>query len=153
MLCHPICNWLYRGRKRCRYAVYFHAQTYENAITNTHPHTHTRWSIRVFSEYWVYGTFRYALGWLRLVGSFKLWVSIAKEPYEIDDNLQKRPIILRSLQLVATPCVFPHTNTEWHTQWHTHTQKMEHTRFLKTLSAWEIQICCRFRHVVDSDML
>jgi len=34
------------------------------------------------------------MGWLRLVGSLKLQVSFAKEPYQRDDILQKRPIIL-----------------------------------------------------------
>jgi len=43
------------------------------------------------------------MGWLRLVGSFKLWVSFAKEPYKRDDILQKIPVILRSLLIVATP--------------------------------------------------
>ena len=43
------------------------------------------------------------IGWLRLVGSLKLQVSFAKEPYKRDDILQKRPIILRSLLIVATP--------------------------------------------------
>ena len=43
------------------------------------------------------------MGWLRLVGSLKLQVSFAKEPYKRDDILQKRPIILRSLLNVATP--------------------------------------------------
>jgi len=33
------------------------------------------------------------MGWLRLVGSFKLQVSFAKEPYKRDNILQKRPII------------------------------------------------------------
>jgi len=33
------------------------------------------------------------MGWLRLVGSLKLYVSFAKEPYKRDDILQKRPII------------------------------------------------------------
>jgi len=42
------------------------------------------------------------LGWLGLVGSFKLQVSFAKEPYKRDDILQKRPI-LRSLRIEATP--------------------------------------------------
>jgi len=42
------------------------------------------------------------LGWLRLVGSLKLYVSFAKVPYERDYILQKRPIILRSLLIVAT---------------------------------------------------
>jgi len=44
-----------------------------------------------------------SMGWLRLVGSFKLQVSFAKEPYKRDCILQKRPIILRSLLIVATP--------------------------------------------------
>ena len=43
------------------------------------------------------------MGWLRLVGSLKLYVSFAKEPYQRDYILQKRPIILRSLLSVATP--------------------------------------------------
>jgi len=43
------------------------------------------------------------MGWLRLIGSSKLWVSFAKEPYKTDYSLQKRPIILRSLLIVATP--------------------------------------------------
>jgi len=34
------------------------------------------------------------MGWLRLVGSLKLYVSFAKEPYKRDYVLQKRPIIL-----------------------------------------------------------
>ena len=33
-------------------------------------------------------------GALRLVGSFKLYISFAKEPYKRDDNLQKRRIIV-----------------------------------------------------------
>jgi len=44
-----------------------------------------------------------AMGWLRLVGSLKLQVSFAKEPYKRDDILQKRPVTLRSLLLVAAP--------------------------------------------------
>ena len=38
----------------------------------------------------------------RLVGSIQLQVSFAKEPYKTDDILQTRPIILRSLLIVAT---------------------------------------------------
>ena len=34
------------------------------------------------------------MGWLRLVGSIKLQVSFAKEPYKRDDILPKRPTIL-----------------------------------------------------------
>jgi len=40
---------------------------------------------------------RSIMGWLRLVGSLKLQVTFAKEPYERDDILQQRPVILRSL--------------------------------------------------------
>jgi len=43
------------------------------------------------------------MGWLRVVGSLKLHVSFAKEPYKRDDILQKRPIIFRSLLIVAIP--------------------------------------------------
>ena len=44
-----------------------------------------------------------AMEWLRLVGSLKLQVSFVKEPYKRDHILQKRPVILRSLLIVATP--------------------------------------------------
>jgi len=40
---------------------------------------------------------------LMLVGSIKLWVSFANEPYKGDYILQKRPIILSILLTVATP--------------------------------------------------
>ena len=40
--------------------------------------------------------------WLRLVGSLKLQVSFAKEPCKRHNILQKRPIISRSLLIIAT---------------------------------------------------
>jgi len=43
-----------------------------------------------------------AMGWLRVVGSLEIQISFAKEPYERDDILQKRRMILRSLLIVAT---------------------------------------------------
>ena len=52
--------------------------------------THTKWHME----------------WLRLVGSLKLLVSLAKEPYKRDYILQKTPIILRSLLIVATPYIY-----------------------------------------------
>jgi len=39
-------------------------------------------------------------GWLRLVGSLKLYVSFAQEPYKRNDIVQKKPIISRSLLIV-----------------------------------------------------
>jgi len=46
------------------------------------------------------------IGWRRLVGSLELQVSFAKEPLKRDDILQKRPIILRSLLIVASHSTF-----------------------------------------------
>jgi len=43
----------------------------------------------------------------QMVSTESLYVSFAKEPYERDDILQRRPTILRSLLIVATP---PHTS-------------------------------------------
>ena len=43
------------------------------------------------------------MGWLRLEGSSKWWVSFAKEPYKRDDILQKRPVILKEALIVDTP--------------------------------------------------
>ena len=45
------------------------------------------------------------VGWLRLVGSIKLQVSFAEYRLFYRALLQKRPIILRSLLIVATPYV------------------------------------------------
>jgi len=43
------------------------------------------------------------MGWLRLVGSLKVYVSFAEYSLFQRVLLQKRPIILRSLLIVATP--------------------------------------------------
>jgi len=43
------------------------------------------------------------MGWLWLVGSLKIWVSFAEYSIFYRVLLQKRPIILRSLIIVATP--------------------------------------------------
>jgi len=43
------------------------------------------------------------MGWLRLVGSLKVQVSFAEYSFFHRDLLQKRPEILRSLLIVATP--------------------------------------------------
>jgi len=43
--------------------------------------------------------------------SSKLYVSFAKEPYKWDHILQKWPIILRSLLIVANPYTFSYTHT------------------------------------------
>ena len=40
---------------------------------------------------------------LKIMSSLKLWVSFAKEHYQKDYILQERPVILRSLLIVANP--------------------------------------------------
>ena len=53
------------------------------------------------------------MGWLPLIiGSLKLHVSFAKEPYKRDDILQKRPILFRSLLIVATPYASNYCNQQ-----------------------------------------
>jgi len=49
------------------------------------------------------GNLSHGMGWLRLVGSLKLQVSFAEYRLFYWALLQKRPIILRSLLIVATP--------------------------------------------------
>ena len=51
----------------------------------------------------LYAYIKICMGWLWLVGSIKLQVSFAKEPYKRDIILQKRPILLSILLTVATP--------------------------------------------------
>jgi len=51
------------------------------------------------------------MGWLQLVGSIKLYVSFAKEPYKRDAMLQKRPIILSILLTVANDMAHSYV---WH---------------------------------------
>ena len=57
----------------------------------------------VFDSYYLLDVFLKAMGWLRLVDSLKLQVSFANEPYKRDYVLQQKPMILRSLLIVAIP--------------------------------------------------
>jgi len=66
------------------------------------------------------------MGWLWSVGSIKLQVSFAKETYNRDDILQKRPIILSILLTVATPYVnISHCNTQYESIVAQHTSHCE----------------------------
>jgi len=76
------------------------------------------------------------MGWLRLVGSLKLQVSFAEYCLFYRALLQKRPIILRSLLIVATPypprrgstAVYTHYTTHCNTHCNTHLQHtLQHT--------------------------
>ena len=50
------------------------------------------------------------MGWLQLIGSLKLYLTFAKEPYKRDYILQKKRVILRSLPIEATPYVLRNTS-------------------------------------------
>ena len=80
-----------------------HTATHCNGLQHTVTHCNTSWSNQWDMTYLSMWCAYSHMVWLRLVGSLKSQVSFAKEPYERDDILQKRPIILRSLLLVATP--------------------------------------------------
>ena len=74
-----------------------------------------------FSSYWIFWLFEscdpsnirniqlnfLVMGWLRLVGALKLQVSIGEYILYYRALLEKRPIILRSLLIVATPYLSP----------------------------------------------
>ena len=64
-------------------------------------------SLIMFLKSWHCSHLHSHMGWLRLVGSLKTQVSFAKEPYKRDYILQKRPILLRSLLIIATPWSIP----------------------------------------------
>jgi len=68
-------------------------------------HINDSWMSRVYewgiSHIWIRHVTH--MGWLQLVGSLKLWVSFAEYCLFYRALLQKRPIILRSLLIVATP--------------------------------------------------
>ena len=61
---------------------------------------------RMPMDYVTYEYIYVCMGWLRLVGSLKLYVSFAKYSLFYRALLQKRPVILRSLLIVATPYLF-----------------------------------------------
>ena len=89
-----VITWMFQRKKRNR----------ETRVTPLHTYTYTCVHVQT-------------MGWPRSVGSLKSYVSFVKEPYKRDDILQKRPIILRSLLIEATPyvsmhrIVFVHKNT------------------------------------------
>jgi len=98
------------------YALYIYIYIFIHMCMHTYIYIHTHLyiyahrrlllllSIYLIDSYHSIMSFFFSdMGWLRLVGSLKVKVFFAKEPYKRDDILQKRPIILRSLLIVATP--------------------------------------------------
>ena len=95
------CNALQRATTHCN--TLQHTATHYNTLQHTATHCNTVHILNTHSLFTSNSAGNLHMGWLRLVGSLKLQVSFAKEPYKRDDILQKRPIILRSLLIVATP--------------------------------------------------
>jgi len=93
---------VYADEKRMLQGIMSHVGRSSVTRMNTSCHVH-KW-VTAPAHMWM------TMGWLWVVGSLKLSVSFAKEPYKKDDILQKRPIILRSLLIVATPYM---TRTTW----------------------------------------
>jgi len=77
--------------------IHAHAHAHAHAHTHTHTHTHPQTHTQFLSLLWL--SIRHAhahinthtlsiwhthVGWLRLAGSLKLYVSFAKEPYKRD---------------------------------------------------------------------
>ena len=75
-----------------------------------------------------YGVLYVYMGWLRLVGSLKSQVSFAEYRLFYRTLLQKRPIILRSLLIVATPYEETHSRNVY-------------TKCILEGNGW--QVCCR----------
>jgi len=135
--CNTYCN------SRCDRHGKIHCNTLQHAATrcNTLQHAATRCNtqhhITIIRKSHV-GMHAH-MGWLRLVGSFKLKVSLAKEPYKRDNTLQNfkeptnhsHPIRhtyrYRTAQLKRT-----HTHTHIHTHTHTltHMCTLTHTHSL-----------------------
>jgi len=80
---------------------------YHEQLSHRHEHEHV--SSYDLSYALSYGPHVLGMGWPRLVGSLKLQVSFAEYSLFYRALLQKRPIILRSLLIVATP--YDCTNT------------------------------------------
>ena len=128
--------------------IYIHTCIYIYIYTHAHMYTYFSWQyvcvcvrvcVRVCSHWLGMHTRSLSLllslararfigtGWLRLVGSLKLQVPFAKKPYKRDYILQKRPIILRSLLLIATPywsnlisecrMMYDSSHTLWDSYW------------------------------------
>ena len=76
------------------YTLHFMCVSYIHATVSSHKNDTRHTSNEVY------------MGWLRLVGSLKLQVSFAEYRLFYRALLQKRPIILKSLLLVATPYLY-----------------------------------------------
>jgi len=81
--------------------------------------------------------------WLRLVGFLKLYVSFAEYRLLYTALFQKRPIILRSLLIVATPCTFLRVWQWLSNLWHnSYTRDIWARLCVIHLFYWWREVCC-----------
>ena len=141
--------------------IFIHTHTHTHTHTFIPPttiliHTHTSLLVSkktdlsgVFVGVWVWVYMyeesecgRTCMGWLRLVGSFKLQVSFAEYSLFYRDLLQKRPIILRNLLVEATPYEDSHSENDAYTLTHTHPHHSHHNphTYTHTLTRSHLQI-------------
>ena len=101
----------------CETCVFFSHSTHLHnmcLLYPTHLHFSRRYSSNLVIKCMCVHSHNLHMGWLQLVGSMKLYISFAKEPYKRDNILQKRSVISSILLTAATPyaykmCVFfPH---------------------------------------------
>jgi len=92
-----ICTWAVYTYAYA-HGLYTHMHTHSGRMGCIHIFIHTYQHICVYVNMCV----RVCMGWLRLVGSLKLQVSFAEHRLFYRALLQKRPILLRSLLIVAT---------------------------------------------------
>jgi len=107
------CNVLQNAATQC--SILQHTTTHCNTLQHTATHCNTlqctakhcsilQLSFQCMRAGWTPGLpWIQAMGWLRLVGSLKVYVSFAEHSLFHRALLQKRPTILRSLLIVATP--------------------------------------------------
>jgi len=120
--------------------MYLSVHTHKyNAYTNTHIHAHRYMYIQThtFISY-EYTSTCTDMGWPQLVGSLKLQVFFAEYSLFYRALLQKRPIISRSLLIIAAQysiSVFTHTQTHVYTNTHIHTHTSDYVHIAEPSTA------------------
>jgi len=94
------------------------------------------------------------MGWLRLVGSLKLYVSFAEYRLFYRSLLQKRPIILMSLLIVATPyhTANPRKNARNTYQW-VESSESQHSSKCEARESSESRLSSESQHSAHSSAL
>jgi len=117
-LCGSVCVCMYAYmHDTCQASTDIHTHLQACTRTGKHPHTYSHTSYSKFpkkpeNSRHICDIYTVHMGWLRSVSSLKLKISFAKKPYKRDNILQKRPVILRGLLIVATPyTIYKHTHT------------------------------------------